>query len=196
MKENFNFCKRIALGGLLQGYFHNLRGTLHGISLELQLILMKKEPDLDQEIYERVNKALTLLQKLQNQIDTAFDEIYNEKTGPWDLREIIEKEILFWEAFMSFKHKVKKEIFEEEKVLIEIPYNLLRGLFCNICQEIFLNLKENTNLKIFIKKNKRVEFSWDKDLDNLVYENLKALSCQLKNLADIKVDRGTLSFQF
>jgi hypothetical protein len=42
MKENFNFCKRIALGGLLQGYFHNLRGTLQGIFLELQLILMKK----------------------------------------------------------------------------------------------------------------------------------------------------------
>jgi len=196
MKENFNFCKRIALGGLLQGYFHNLRGTLQGISLELQLILMKKDFNLDKEIYERVNKALNLLQKLQNQINTAFDEIYNEKTGPWDLREIIEKEILFWEAFMPFKHKVKKEIFEEEKVLIEIPYNLLKGLFCNICQEIFLNLKENTNLKIFIKKNKKIEFLWDKDLNELVYENLKALSYQLKNLADIKVDKRTLTFQF
>uniref|UniRef100_A0A7V4JPS6 Histidine kinase n=1 Tax=Thermodesulfobacterium geofontis TaxID=1295609 RepID=A0A7V4JPS6_9BACT len=196
MKENFNFCKRIALGGLLQGYFHNLRGTLQGISLELQLILMKKDLDLNKEIYERVNKALNLLQKLQNQINTAFDEIYNEKTGPWDLKEIIEKEILFWEAFMPFKHKVKKEIFEEEKVLIEVPYNLLKGLFCNICQEIFLNLKENTHLKIFIKKNKRVEFLWDKDLDNLVYENLKDLSYQLKNLADIKVDKRTLTFQF
>jgi hypothetical protein len=196
MKENFNFCKRIALGGLLQGYFHNLRGTLQGISLELQLILMKKESDLDKEIYERINKALNLLQKFQNQIDIAFDEIYNEKTGPWDLKEFIEKEILFWEAFMPFKHKVKKEVFEEEKVFIEIPYNLLKGLFCNICQEIFLNLKENTNLKIFIKKNKKVEFLWDKDLDELVYENLKALSYQLKNLADIKVDKRTLSFQF
>jgi hypothetical protein len=196
MKENFNFCKRIALGGLLQGYFHNLRGTLQGIFLELQLILMKKNSDLDKEIYERINKALNLLQKLQNQIDTAFDEIYNEKTGPWDLKEFIEKEILFWEAFMPFKHKVKKEIFEEEKVLIEIPYNLLKGLFCNICQEIFLNLKENTNLKIFIKKNKRVEILWDKDLDKLVYENLKGLSYQLKNLADIKIDKRTLTFQF
>jgi hypothetical protein len=97
---------------------------------------------------------------------------------------------------MPFKHKVKKEIFEEEKVLIEIPYNLLKGLFCNICQEIFLNLKENTNLKIFIKKNKRVEFLWDKDLDKLVYENLKGLSYQLKNLADIKIDKRTLTFQF
>jgi hypothetical protein len=196
MKENFNFCKRIALGGLLQGYFHNLRGTLQGIFLELQLILMKKNSDLDKEIYERINKTLNLLQKLQNQIDTAFDEIYNEKTGPWDLKEFIEKEILFWEAFLPFKHKVKKEVFEEEKVFIEIPYNLLKGLFCNICQEIFLNLKENTNLKIFIKKNKRVEFLWDKDLDELVYKNLKVLSHQLKDLAEIKIDRRTLSFQF
>jgi hypothetical protein len=196
MKENFNFCKRIALGGLLQGYFHNLRGTLQGIFLELQLILMKKNSNLDKEIYGRINKTLNLLQKLQNQIDTAFDEIYNEKTGPWDLKEFIEKEILFWEAFLPFKHKVKKEVFEEDKVFIEIPYNLLKGLFCNICQEIFLNLKENTNLKIFIKKNKRVEFIWDKDLDELVYKNLKVLSHQLKDLAEIKVDRKTLSFQF
>ena len=196
MKENFNFCKRIALGGLLQGYFHNLRGTLQGIFLELQLILMKKNSNLDKEIYERINKTLNLLQKLQNQIDTAFDEIYNEKTGPWDLKEFIEKEILFWEAFLPFKHKVKKEVFEEDKVFIEIPYNLLKGIFCNICQEIFLNLKENTNLKIFIKKNKRVEFLWDKDLDELVYENLRALSHQLKDLAEIKVGRRTLSFQF
>jgi len=196
MKENFNFCKRIALGGLLQGYFHNLRGTLQGIFLELQLILMKKNSNLDKEIYGRINKTLNLLQKLQNQIDTAFDEIYNEKTGPWDLKEFIEKEILFWEAFLPFKHKVKKEVFEEDKVFIEIPYNLLKGLFCNICQEIFLNLKENTNLKIFIKKNKRVEFIWDKDLDELVYKNLKVLSHQLKDLAEIKVDRRTLSFQF
>jgi hypothetical protein len=196
MKEDFNFCKRIALGGLLQGYFHNLRGTLQGIFLELQLILMKKNSNLDKEIYERINKTLNLLQKLQNQIDTAFDEIYNEKTGPWDLKEFIEKEILFWEAFLPFKHKVKKEVFEEDKVFIEIPYNLLKGLFCNICQEIFLNLKENTNLKIFIKKNKRVEFIWDKDLDELVYKNLKVLSHQLKDLAEIKIDRRTLSFQF
>jgi len=196
MKENFNFCKRIALGGLLQGYFHNLRGTLQGIFLELQLILMKKNSNLDKEIYERINKTLNLLQKLQNQIDTAFDEIYNEKTGPWDLKEFIEKEILFWEAFLPFKHKVRKEIFEEDKVFIEIPYNLLKGLFCNVCQEIFLNLKENTNLKIFIKNNRKVEFLWDKDLDELVYKNLKVLSHQLKNLAEIKVDKRTLSFQF
>lgn len=196
MKENFNLCKRIALGGLLQGYFHNLRGILQGVFLELQLILIKKDHNLDREVYERVNKALNLLQKLQNQIDTAFEDIHNEKTGPWDLKEVIEKEILFWEAFLPFKHKVKKEIVEEEKVLVEIPYNLLKGLFCNICQEVFLNLEEGTCLKIFIKKDKRVEFLWNKDLDRRVYENLKKLAQQLKDLADIKVDKGSIYFQF
>ncbi|PMP69187.1 MAG: hypothetical protein C0190_00435 [Thermodesulfobacterium geofontis] len=196
MKENFNLCRRVALGGLLQGYFHNLRGTLQGIFLELQLIFIKKNLNLDKEVHERINKALNLLQKLQNQIDTAFEEIYNEKTGPWDLKEIIEKEILFWEAFMPFKHKVKKEIIEEEKVLVEIPYNLLRGIFCNVCQEVFLNLKENTNLKIVIKRDKKVEFLWDKDINSLIYENLESLANQLRSLISIKVERNSISFRF
>jgi len=198
MKENSLFCKRLALGGLLQGYFHNIRGTLQGISLELQIILMKvqKDPDFNEEIKERINKAFSLLQKLQNQIDAAFDEIYNEKKGPWALKEIIEKEILFWEAFMPFKHKIKKEIIEETQSFVEVPYNLLKGLFCNFCQELFLNLKENTDLKIFIKKDKKIEFVWDKDLDSQVYENLKNLSQLFKDLADIKVDKNFISFQF
>ncbi|MCD6489873.1 MAG: hypothetical protein J7K20_04005 [Thermodesulfobacterium sp.] len=196
MKEISPFCRRIALGGLLQGYFHNLRGTIQGISLELQMLLMKKENCENPEAYEKVNKAFTLLQKLQNQIDTAFDDIYNEKTGPWDLKKFVEKEILFWEAFLPFKHKVKKEIIEEEKVFVELPYNLLRGLFCNLCQELFLNLKENTTLKIFIKKDKRVEFFWDKEIDSSVYENVKKLAQIFKKLANIVVDKGFLSIQF
>ncbi len=198
MKEKLSLCRRIALGGLIQGYFHNIRGTVQGISLELQIILMKamKKIKSNQEFYDRINKAFRLLQKLQNQIDTAFDDIYNENKGPWNLKEVIKKEILFWEAFMPFKHKVKKEIIEEGQSLVEIPYNLLRALFCNFCQEVFLNLKEGTNLKIFIKGEKKVEFSWDKELNPAVYENLKKLSHTFKEIADIKVDKGLISFQF
>lgn len=197
MREDISFCKRIALGGLLQGYFHNIRGTLQGIFLELQLILMKaqKDSDVNQEIQDRINKTISLLQKLQNQIDTALDDIYNENKGPWDLRDIIEKEILFWEAFMPFKHKVKKEIIEEEKCFVEVPYNLLMALFCNFCKEIFLNLKEGTELKIFIK-NKKVDFTWDKDLDFTIYENLKKLSQVFRELVDVEIDKRVLSFHF
>ncbi len=189
-------CKRTALGGLLQGYFHNLRGTLQSLSLELQMLLIKKKADWDQEIYERINKALLILQKLQNQIDTAFDEVYNENPGPWNLKNIIEKEILFWEAFLEFKHKVKKEIIEEEKVLIEIPYNLLRGLFCNIAQELFLNLKENAKLKIFIKKDKKIEFLWNENLNEKVYSTLKKLAEIFLPIAKIQVNSQSLSIQF
>lgn len=189
-------CKRTALGGLLQGYFHNLRGTLQSLSLELQMLLIKKKADCDQEIYERINKALLILQKLQNQIDTAFDEVYNENPGPWNLKNIIEKEILFWEAFLEFKHKVKKEIIEEEKVLIEIPYNLLRGLFCNIAQELFLNLKENAQLKIFIKKDKKIEFLWNENLNEKVYSTLKKLAEIFLPIAKIQVNSQSLSIQF
>ena len=194
MKEDF--CKRIALGGLLQGYFHNLRGSLQGISLELQILLMKRDPNCTPEVYERINKAFALLQKLQNQIDTAFDDIYNENTGPWDLKKFIEKEILFWESFLVFKHKIKKEIIEENRVLVKCPYNLLKGLFCNIGQELFLNLKEGTNLKIFIKKDKKVEFIWDKEIDTTIYKNLEKLAQHLKDIATIKVSEKSLTIQF
>lgn len=194
MKEDF--CKRIALGGLLQGYFHNLRGSLQGISLELQILLMKRDPNCTPEVYERINKAFSLLQKLQNQIDTAFDDIYNENTGPWDLKKFVEKEILFWESFLFFKYKIKKEIIEENKVLVKCPFNLLKSLFCNIGQELFLNLKEGTTLKIFIKKDKKVEFMWDKEIDTTIYKNLEKLAQHLKDIATIKVSEKSLTVQF
>ncbi len=189
-------CRRIALGGMLQGYFHNLRGILQGLFLELQVLLMKKNLNYEPEVYERINKVISILQKLQNQIDTAFDEIYNDNLGPWDLKNVIEKEILFWEAFLTFKHKVKKEIIEEEKVLMEIPYNLLRGFFCNIGQELFLNLKENTELKIFIKKGKKVEILWNKDLNEKIYLTLEKLAEKFFSLAKIQIKAQSLEIQF
>ena len=98
--------------------------------------------------------------------------------------------------FLVFKHKIKKEIIEENRVLVKCPYNLLKGLFCNIGQELFLNLKEGTNLKIFIKKDKKVEFIWNKEIDTTIYKNLKKLAQHLKDIATIKVSEKSLTIQF
>ena len=56
MKEEF--CRKLAFGGLIQGYFHNLRGTLHGIYLNLQLL-----------------------------IESVFEELYNKKRIPGILKD-------------------------------------------------------------------------------------------------------------
>lgn len=196
--EEKEFCKRLALGGLIQGYFHNLRGTLQAISLQLQMLLFKKDPNCSQEVYQQIEKAFETLQKLQNQIEIAFEEAHNENRGPWDLRQLLEKEILFWEACLYFKHKIKKQIFAVEPVQINYPINLLRGLLCNIAQELFPYLKEKTELKIFIenKKSPKIRFIWDYEIEENIYQRLLKLRECLKKLAKISVDKKSLVISF
>ena len=190
MKKELNLCRKIALGSLIQGYFHNLRGTVQAISLELQMLLLKKDPNSSPEVYQRINKAFSLLEKLQSQLETAFEEIFREKKGSWNLKKFLEKEILFWEANLDFKHKVKKEIIAEKDLNVEGSYNFLKGIFCLIFQELVYGLKEETYLKIFIKD--KVEFVWDKEIEKKALERLKILAESLKDQVEIKVDKNKL----
>jgi len=100
------FCRKVALGSLIQGYFHNLRGALQGIYLNLQLLTMESPL----EIQQKINEILKMCQKLQLLIESAFDEIHEEQEGPWNLGELLKKEILFWEGSLFFKHKIKKSL--------------------------------------------------------------------------------------
>ncbi len=190
MKKELNLCRKIALGSLIQGYFHNLRGTVQAISLELQMLLLKKDLNSSPEIYQRINKAFSLLEKLQNQLETAFEEISGEKRGAWNIKKFLEKEILFWEANLDFKHKVKKEIIVEKDLKVEGSYSLLKGIFCLIFQELVNALKEETHLKIFIRDE--IEFVWDKNIEDKALERLKILAESLKDQIEIKVYKNKL----
>ncbi len=150
MNEEKELCRTLALGSLMRGYFHNLRGTLQNLSLHLQMLYLKKEKFLDPQGFSYLEKAWASLEKRSKQIDLAVEDLNNSSLGPWDLKEIMEEELLFWSANPYFKHKVNKELEEKEKTLVSSPLNELKGFLCLLQEILYSSLKENSFLKIFI----------------------------------------------
>ncbi len=196
---NKDFCKRLALGGLIQGCFHNLNGNLQTLSFHLQLLYLKKAFISSEEISSHIDKAFLILQKIQKQVKGVLDRIKEEREGPWDLKEVLEEELLFWENFLPFKHKVNKEIkLLKSDLKVKIPLNLLRGILCNIAYEIFPSLKEETNLKFLLNKNPypRIVIILNKNLEKEVKKRLQKLSRFFKNWVKLKIENTKISIDF
>ncbi len=191
-------CRTLALGSLVRGYFHNLRGTLQGLSFQLQILYMKKETLLSPSAHPNIEKAVQLLQKLQNQLESALEDLENDNTGPWNLKEIMEKELLFWEANLFFKHKVKKEIFEEKEVLIGLSLNTLKGLLCLLEERLYPFCKEGSTLRIIIGKEgkKALTFEFSEALDEENLKRIEKLSPYFSPYATLKVSPLKIEIEF
>lgn len=194
---NRDLCRTLALGSLIRGYFHNIKGTLQSLSLQVQLLYMKKDSLILPQAHPNLEKLLQFLEKLQKQIDTALEEANNEEKGPWDLKEIIEKELLFWEANLFFKHKVKKEIKEVERVLLTVPLNELRGILCLIGEKLYSSLAEGTTLQIILGSTPNsLIFEIDNPLKEEALFSLKELNNYVEPLAHLEVSPKQIVLQF
>lgn len=150
-------CRKIALGSLVQGHFHNLKGILQNIFIEFYPLL-KAQNSFPEPLYQKVKKIYQLFSELNRYLSTAIEDVKREEEGPWNLRELIEDEIRFYRGDFNFKHKVKVEIIEEEECLLKIPWFLIRGLMCEIGQKLFLELEEE-ELKIVLR-SEEINFYW------------------------------------
>ncbi len=194
---NREVCRTLALGSLLRGYFHNLKGTLQSLSLQAQLLYMKKDLLVSPQAHPNLEKMLQLLEKLQKQIDVALDEVNNEETGPWDLKELMERELLFWEANLFFKHKVKKEIKEIEKVLLSLSLNEIRGLLCLVEERLYPSIKEGASLQILIGPSPNtLTFEIDEPIAEETTSSLLELKPYLEPLVTLEVSPNYISLQF
>ncbi|MBX6423213.1 hypothetical protein [Thermosulfurimonas sp. F29] len=123
--------RKAALGCLFKGYLHNLRGPLQ--TLLMQIEILENRLPLSGES-EKVGEALSRMKKQVFQIvdllASAEDDLGREDTGPWSLKELLEKELSFWRAELEFKHKVEKKIDLPEDLRVSFPYNRLRGALC------------------------------------------------------------------
>lgn len=191
-------CRTLALGSLVRGYFHNLRGTLHALSLQLQILHMKKETLLSPSAHPNIEKAIQLLLKIQNQLESALEDLENANPGPWNLKEIMEKELLFWEANLFFKHKVKKEISENKEVFLTLPLNELKGLLCLLEERLYSLCKEGSTLKIIIGEEggKTLTFEFSEALDEENLKKLEKLSPYLSPWATLKVSPSKIKLDF
>lgn len=194
---NKELCRTLALGSLIRGYFHNLKGTLQSLSLQAQMLYMKKDYLLSPQGHPTIEKIIQLLEKLQKQLDIALEEANNDQRGPWDLKEIMEKEILFWEANLFFKHKIKKEIKEIEKVILALPLNEIRGTLCFVEEKLYPALKEGTTLQILIGAIPNgLIFETDLPFEGAVISTLLELKTYVEPLAFIEVSSNLISLQF
>lgn len=191
-------CRTLALGSLVRGYFHNLRGTLQNLSFQLQLLYLKKETYLSPQARPYLEKALEFLQKLENQLNVALEDLQNENPGPWDLKEIMEKELLFWEANLFFKHKVKKEVLEKNKVLINLPLRELKGLLCLLEERLYSLYKEGSSLKIILGEEGRPNliFETDSPLSEEELSQIKSLSPYFEPYALLRVSPERIELEF
>jgi len=191
-------CRTLALGSLVRGYFHNLRGTLQNLSFQLQLLYLKKETYLSPQAQPYLEKAIQFLQKLENQLNVALEDLQNEDPGPWDLKEIIEKELLFWEANLFFKHKVKKELLEKGKVFINLPLRELKGLLCLLEERLYPLYKEGSSLKILLGEEGRPNliFETDSPLSEEELSLIKALSPYFEPYALLRVSPERIELEF
>lgn len=190
-------CRTLALGSLMRGYFHNLKGTLQSLSLQLQILYMKKDLLVSPQGHPNIEKALQFLQKLQNQIEVALEDLSNNEEGPWDLKEIMEKELLFWEANLFFKHKVTKEILEEKKVFIQCPLNELRGTLCLIEEALYPALKEGDHLRIILTQEDRPKIIFETS-QGFEEEALQKLKTRLPyiSIGDLEVESHKVILSF
>lgn len=190
-------CRTLALGSLVRGYFHNLKGTLQNLSLQLQLLYMKREQFLSSQAQIHVEKALAFLQRLQDQLEIALGDLNNEDRGPWDLREIMERELIFWEANLFFKHKVKKELQELQKVMLSIPLNELKGILCLLGERLYPAFGEGAYVKILIGETERsLTFETDLPLNENSLEALSNLAPYFTPYAELFISPHQIALTF
>lgn len=194
---NKELCKTLALGSLIRGYFHNLKGTLQSLSLQVQLLYMKKDLLMTPQAHPTLEKIIQLLEKLQKQIEVALDEASKEDLGPWDLKEIMERELLFWEANLFFKHKVKKELIEVHKTLLSLPFNEIRGILCFIEERLYPALKEESILNIVVgEPSYGLTFEVTPPLEEETLTTFYSLKSFIEPIADLEITPSKISIRF
>ncbi len=196
------FCRKAILGAFVQGYFHNLRGTLQGLFLPLQRVQLNPSKYLTPEGMALFEKLWASTEKLNRQLTIALEEIENASEGPWDLYEIMNRELLFWEADLRFKHKVKKTLTKAADVKVRMPYNLLLGTLCLVEAELYQRLPEGTELEIKVGTNGSpcITFSWQEVLPAEIFQPLEEamtkVSSLISSFASLKLDLQSVTLCF
>lgn len=190
-------CKTLALGSLIKGYFHNLKGILQSLSFQVQLLYIKKELFMTPQAHPTLEKIIHLLEKLQKQIDVALDVASNEDRGPWDLKKIMEEELIFWEANPIFKHKVKKELIEVNTTLLSFPLNEIKGILCFIEERLYSVLKEDSTLRIVVgEPSYGLTFEISPSLEEETLSIFHSLKTYIEPLADLEITPSKISMKF
>ncbi len=181
-----DLCQKILIGSFVEGYFHNLRGLLQNLSLHLQKILFQEADKCPPGILNDIKSAFATFEKLSLQINLLFEELEADDQGPWNLKKIVEEQMIIWNSCLNFKHFIKKEISIPENIKISMPLKTLKGFLCFLFLEIFSKIEKGGTLKITanFEKFPYLEAEWNpplpRDLTEKISKQLNEICPQMK----------------
>ncbi|WP_297056332.1 hypothetical protein [Thermosulfurimonas sp.] len=142
MKEK-DLLRKAALGCLFKGYLHNLRGPLQALLVQTEILENKLEAgEAGGAVAEGMKRLKEQIFKLTNLLAAAEEDMNREEIGPWPLHEILKKELTFWQAELSFKHRVEQQMHIPEEYQVRMPYNRLRAGLCALFYGLVFPLAE------------------------------------------------------
>ena len=124
--ENF---KEFLVGCLWEGVLHNINSPLQVISMNLELLKMKKDsyPSISStsfwERIEQIGDSVGRIQSIANVL-TKRKEFRGGESTAIILEELFKNELEFWNSDLFFKHNIKKHLINGKTshvVIIEAP---------------------------------------------------------------------------
>ena len=106
--------REFLVGWLLEGVIHNINDLLQIISMNLEIIRIKKDadPNFPEPAWERIQHLMASV----DQVTTIIENLMRKEEGPSGgpqpvvLEEIVQNELEFWKGDLFFKYKVEKNI--------------------------------------------------------------------------------------
>ena len=135
-----NLLRKAACGFLVQGHIHNMSGPLQILSMQIELLRTFMERLHGELSPEGQKLYATLTQKLEQAVDQierlrsllgALGEVTEDVPTILDLNELLQKELVFWEGDLGFKHEVEKDLhFAEDPLTFYAPPQALNQGLC------------------------------------------------------------------
>ena len=158
--------RKAACGFLVQGHVHNMSGPLQILSMQVELMktLFERIPEADpaktaafiQDQQKKLDQIASQVERLRALL-ASISEVTEELPTTLDLNEVLQKELVFWEGDLVFKHEVSKELdlSPEPLLFYASPAAINQGL-CALFWGFIPALSENRgSLRVTTEKQAR-----------------------------------------
>ena len=122
------YFKEFLMGRLWEGVVHNINSPLQIVSMNLEILKMKKEsdPSFPEPLWDRIQQITESVDRIQDitNILVKRKEYREGESTAVILEEILKNELEFWISDLFFKHNIKKHIMIRDRsnvVIVNAP---------------------------------------------------------------------------
>ena len=175
--------KHAAFGQLVQGIVHNMRNPLstilgysHMSQNNLKNVITQFESSPHEarsnlrtltEHLEQIAHATRRLTDMMNSMLSKIRSDHKEKLQFIDLNSVLHQEIAFFDADISFSHRIKKSIaLSGEPIAVYAVPSMISQVFANLIQNAIDAMYHTPNPYLEIKSGIENDFAWFSVNDN------------------------------